>query len=375
MRSILFCTACLLMAAGAATARQPPVTVDLAGAPFVRIGVVDGPPEMTLGLVVGAVRLDDARVAVADRLAHAIRFFDERGAHVRSIGREGEGPAEFRDVTWLGACPDGVLLAPDPMLGRAARIGSADARFIGHVALPSIGFNAYLACPRAGEVVVLLATGGAAGARGQVSRRPAAIARFDLEAGVQDTLAVLPGTDFYYAERVAGFAPVPLGVRALAAAGGGYVYAAQNDGREVHVIDLATGRRNSFAHGLPQPPLTGAAVRAATDAFLERQPLERTRDMLRTVLAEAPGAEAHPRLMDLKADRDGRAWLRLPSAGAVTVWQVHGADGRHAGSVRLPSNVEPVDIGAAHLVAIETDELGVQMLRVYTAERRLIPFD
>jgi hypothetical protein len=282
---------------------------------------------------------------------------------------------EFRDVTWLGACPDGVLLATDPMLSRAMRLDAGDGRLLGHVTLPPVGFNAYLDCPRAGVVVVLVASGGAAPPGGRVSRRAASVERFDLEAGVHDTLAVLPGSDFYHAARVPGFAPVPLGVRALAAAGGGFVFAAQNDDREVHVIDLATGRRTPFAHGLPRPPLTAAAVRSATDAFLERQPLERTRELLRAVLAEAPGPEAHPRLMEMKADRDGRVWLRLPSTGAVAVWHVHAPDGRHVGSVRLPANVQPVDIGVAHLVAMETDELGVQILRVYTAEDRLLPFD
>ena len=61
----------------------------------------------------GVGRLSDGSVAVLDRLSAEIRIFDANGRHVRSMGRRGEGPGEFRSAWKLWVLPGDTLWAGD----------------------------------------------------------------------------------------------------------------------------------------------------------------------------------------------------------------------------------------------------------------------
>src|SRR5687768_145368 len=67
--------------------------------PVVTIGVVEGAPEYQLFRVRHALRLDDGSILVADGGSRELRFYDSTGRHIRSIGRDGEGPGEFRVIS------------------------------------------------------------------------------------------------------------------------------------------------------------------------------------------------------------------------------------------------------------------------------------
>jgi hypothetical protein len=71
---------------------------------------------------------------------HRIVVFDEEGEYLRSIGREGEGPGEFRypSLLWIR---DGRLAVYDSNQSRTL-IFSTDGTYLESVSLPLIGFNA-----------------------------------------------------------------------------------------------------------------------------------------------------------------------------------------------------------------------------------------
>ena len=72
-----------------------------------RIGLVNGPEEYAFtqidALLVGA----EGSIYVVDLHSQGIRQFDRNGQFVRWIGREGEGPGEFRSILGIGALSDG----------------------------------------------------------------------------------------------------------------------------------------------------------------------------------------------------------------------------------------------------------------------------
>ncbi|MEN8143922.1 MAG: 6-bladed beta-propeller, partial [Gemmatimonadota bacterium] len=68
----------------------------LSAAPVLDIGTLDGPDENQLFRVLMARRSTDGRIYVANTGTHEIRVFDSGGEHLRSFGREGDGPGEFR---------------------------------------------------------------------------------------------------------------------------------------------------------------------------------------------------------------------------------------------------------------------------------------
>jgi len=70
-------------------------------------------PDYTFGAV-AAVALDaDGRIYVADRSDSQIRVYSSDGALVQAIGREGQGPGEFRVPVDLGFGDDGALWVRD----------------------------------------------------------------------------------------------------------------------------------------------------------------------------------------------------------------------------------------------------------------------
>ena len=57
---------------------------------------------------------------VSEETAHQISVFDPSGAFVFAVGREGDGPGEFRNISSLAALPGGSVLVFDQRLGRAS---------------------------------------------------------------------------------------------------------------------------------------------------------------------------------------------------------------------------------------------------------------
>jgi len=86
------------------------------------IGVVDGPQELMFGEVTRLAADADGGVYVLDRQAVQIRHYDREGAHVRDVGRSGEGPGEYGYLS-LGMVVDpvGVLYVHDWGNGRIVR--------------------------------------------------------------------------------------------------------------------------------------------------------------------------------------------------------------------------------------------------------------
>jgi hypothetical protein len=355
----------LLIAVRGVVSQAAPVDISLLHSDPIRIGEADGRTGPLFVGVVGATLTPGGELVVADGGDHVIHFFDRSGRPLRSVGREGAGPGEFRYMAWFGGCVDGDLLAIDVVLGRATVL---DPRGGVRRTLETpewFRFNRVLSCG-AGKVLTVLADHPRSlGPPGRVTRFPAAVVRFELGTARPDTLAALAGTEFYFASGVQAFSPYPFGATAHAAAGGRFLYAAQDDEPFIRVVDPAARRSRTIEHRLPRPPVTAAAWRSAREAIIDRQPLPRTRQVLAQVLDEAPAPRSHPAFLELKADQDDRLWLRLPSTPAVT-WRVLDPSGRHLADVELPARTEILEIGRTHLIALERDDLDVQRILLYT---------
>lgn len=71
------------------------------GAPSVEIGTVEGETAYLLHQVADAIRLADGRIAVLNAGSHEVRLYGADGTYLGSIGREGDGPGEFRSPARL----------------------------------------------------------------------------------------------------------------------------------------------------------------------------------------------------------------------------------------------------------------------------------
>lgn len=87
---------------------------------FKDIGQADGPDEYSFGSV-GAVTFDrTGRMYVYDEQDKILRAYDANARYVRTIGRFGEGPGEFKDATDVTFVDDTVLAIRDASVSRVS---------------------------------------------------------------------------------------------------------------------------------------------------------------------------------------------------------------------------------------------------------------
>lgn len=77
------------------------------------IGVADGAEEYMLGEIADVALGRDGSLYVFDRQVPVVRQYDASGKFLRSIGRRGSGPGEYRSASGIAAMPDGRLLVWD----------------------------------------------------------------------------------------------------------------------------------------------------------------------------------------------------------------------------------------------------------------------
>jgi hypothetical protein len=84
-----------------------------------RIGVLEGPDELTFGRVDEIAPDASGGVYVFDGLTPALRYYDASGNYVRTLGGRGSGPGEYRDVALgLAVRRDGRIVLRDPRNSR-----------------------------------------------------------------------------------------------------------------------------------------------------------------------------------------------------------------------------------------------------------------
>ena len=81
--------------------------------------------QLVFGSAVGATRLGDGRLVVADGYESMVRFFGASGQPQTVTGRHGSGPGEFQSLAWLGQCGQDSIYVWDRMASRMSVIDQA----------------------------------------------------------------------------------------------------------------------------------------------------------------------------------------------------------------------------------------------------------
>jgi len=169
-------------------------------APLLRIGVVEGEVVYQFTGVVGATRLGDGSVVVADGGAQEVRYFGPDGGFRRAVGRRGGGPGEFTGLSGLGRDVSGRVWAYDFSLRRITWLDET-----GEITgLTSLGMEPAMINPVGAlpdGTFVLKQLWGAeqtSQASGTGLRRdPVAVVRFGVDGALLDTLGLFPGREVY----------------------------------------------------------------------------------------------------------------------------------------------------------------------------------
>jgi hypothetical protein len=91
----------------------------------------------SFGAISSIVRLRDGRLAVADGRALEIRMYDSTGSFVRSMGRRGQGPGEFRSLSSLFLLPGDTIVVTGVYEGEAMSYFAPTGEYVRRTTLPS----------------------------------------------------------------------------------------------------------------------------------------------------------------------------------------------------------------------------------------------
>jgi hypothetical protein len=337
--------------------------------PTLTIGAVDGNPALMFSLVQSALRLPDGGIVVADAGSNQLRFFDGAGRFVRAVGREGDGPGEFRFLGSIWRRPGDTLVVRD----FAPRLQYFDphGRYLGAMPLTALrGDVAGLA----EDGTLLLLNGRSHGREdaGRVLADSIVLTRYEPSEGTLTRLhSVLQERWGLHAGGYYSFPYLPFSAKGAWVVGDdrfiagsartGEVLVWQSDGRLVQRIRWSGARR----------PVTADDRVRYREAELASEEDPNQRRRTEQFLAEAPWADSMPAFRSLKLDTDGNLWVERYRAPWETQrsWQVFAADGRWLGRVETPSDFVVMDIGRDYLLGLWRDENDVEYVRMYPLEK------
>jgi hypothetical protein len=357
--------------------------------PDIAIGVTSGDPAYEFGEITSAVLMSDGRIVVADAQAAELKVYDSTGRHLRTVGRSGSGPGEYRRISALYRTRGDTLLVADPQNRRITRL-SPSLETLSTIMLQGIPWvrppNSTGGQPLRGYVVLqvkgvfdngsLLATSARGGAPTpevtNVSRDTLGLRLVNPAAGTTDSVgSVVAGQwfQFFPGDGSFTFGQPPWGhVESLAVARDRYYYGTAErfeieerspDGRLVRLIRVCE-----------QPNVIDARrINELIERYLGELPPEAVRSQ-EAALRGIPHPAVGPSYLRLLVDQADRLWVQHYTApGTSEVWRVLDREGRWLGSVQLPDGISLLDAANDHIVGRHTDELDVETIRTFRFER------
>ncbi len=310
------------------------------------------------GHVVGAARLSNGAVVVADGYELTITTFDSAGRRINSVGGRGGGPGEFQNITWLQQCSDGDVYALDHALTRMTVLegnGSTVRQF--SFSEPS----ATLDCSGKGFAILKVSD---VITEAPSEKSPRYMGQLILLSNSGDSVWAVSGI------------PVgenrPLGLKTRIALGDDRLYVGTSDSASVDVYDLSGRRQSALKVGGGVRSPTTHNYERAIDNLLAQLPggTAQVRDMFKQRLMAIPMPEHLPSYSDLFVDPDGLLWAVTSAPGDEhTDLQVVAPSGQEVGSLRLPLEMRVLEIGRSYILGAYLGEDGQEHVAVYHLRR------
>lgn len=328
--------------------------------------------------VFDAIRLGDGRIVIASGGTQELRIHAPDGRLLRTVGRAGAGPGEFRTPFWLGALPGDSIVAWDLGLRRFSVFTSAGDFARAVTPSGSLGILPEARGVMADGRLVLAASTGSQSlpAPGKARRDTLAYVLVDAAGEVADTLGVFPGAEMIMAGTPSTgllIRPLPFGRQTVAAVHGGRLYVGTGDRWEVAAYEPGRGLRSVYRIDRENLPVTREDVReyrrrlvtlGASSAQAKAQEEK--------LLDEAPYPATMPSFTGLEIDSEGNLWVQeaeKPGPAQGSRWTVLAPDGVVRATVRVPPRLSVKQIGTDWLLGVEVDEDEVEHVRVYRLTR------
>ncbi len=363
--------------------------------PSVSIGGGAAGSQYEFSRVVGAVRLRNGNLAVANVGTGEIRLFDSAGRFLKGGGRLGSGPGEFQVLGGLWRGVGDSLLAADIRAQRLAVFDSAGG-FVRHFALggrSGIAVQAEgrinLAIPQAwladGSVVGLEMPFSISQQREGRYRDTVTYLRFGPDGAARDTIGRFPGIEMDQMTLSFGGrtfptpSPVPLGRTTVVTARGTHVFVTTNGAWEVEERGTSGSRVRLIR--LAVPPIVVTPEDVETHRREQVQLLDGLPEMravppeLKTQMTDRVRSAKYPPTLPfiagIQAGSDGTLWVQEMGRPGEQRQQfaVFDSTGVFLGRVRAPPRFQPTTIGTNEMVGVWKDSDDVEHVRVYPIRR------
>ena len=341
--------------------------------PVFDLGSYDAEGPESFERVVGTRRLSSGVIVVAEGGARELRFFDEDGGHIRTVGRQGGGPGEFESLRFLRLWRGDSLVVHDGrrrtvslfdsagQFGRSFRLEPADSvRFpypVGLLAdgeLVARGFERRDGPPAPG-----------------VTRQVVPLHRFDLAGAFVGHGPRLAGDEIFVMmmgnDLDAGISAANMRFGHGTRLGVGPA--------DVVVMPSHRGELTWYSgggHTIRRIARWPAENQPVKDADWERNLEERTSsprmpENIKQAFREMPRANTMPLAEGIVVDDGGNVWLRdfrgpLDTTSSLTVLT---ADGELLGRVAVPFRFRPDHIGEDFVLGTWEDEDDIPHVQMY----------
>jgi hypothetical protein len=332
-------------------------------------GAVFEGPDYDFFRISGVSQLGDGTLVVANGGTRELRFYRQDGRFLRSVGRRGDGPGEFRDMWhhWLMAGDTVVVL--DRHARRLQHFGP-DGAFVRSTSIVTAPFTAEFSgafpWPQAvledGQVVVFVEPIPAPNPSSVL------VAIYRITEGGWDSVRVVTGSEDVYFIRSSARAAGAGATMAVADVARFRVDLFDPDGRLVSILSAT----------VPEIPVTAdvidAQVELDVDWFggLPSEQIEGRRSYY-----SARHGRFLPAIRDIFVDADERIWVErydVPARGPSR-WEVFERDGIWIGSVEMPEGLvrsreartaPQFSVASGRLAGVWRDpDTGVETVRVY----------
>jgi len=339
--------------------------------PSLRVGRIEGDPAYLFGDVVDAVRLADGRIFVADRQAQQVRVFDPRGRHLRTLGRTGDGPGEFRRLSDLSSLPgDSVaawdrqhgrltILTPDGELARVARTSWDRFNTLG--GLHHLGDRRFVMTGSLSSYYVEDRPSGT------IERPATSVHVIDAEGAIR-TFGSFPGLEIGF--HGTGFGRPPFGRSITVSAREGVVYVGTQETLEYRAYS-PEGRLLRIVRGPREDLVVDEGLRDAYWDYRRRRAILETPEQRREFadrVAATPFPPTRAAFSRLLVDSGGNVWVEhAPSREDLDPrsWRVFDPSGALLGLVRLPDRFRALEIGDDYVLGIWRDDLWVPYVQLH----------
>ena len=348
----------------------------IATIPVVDIGGADADRTVSFADIVGALLLPGGEFVVADGSDQALRFFDERGAHIRDVGRKGGGPGEYEQIYRIRHAGDSIVVL-DTELERITMLDHRGEYGRSFTLTGAVTGSRIEGRWIDGRFLFVEGSGVSSNMPIHMLRDTLTVLRVAGDGSPDSVLGSWPGS-----EKMAVTSPqfvssieLPYGKRSTIRVGGDGFLVGTAAAAQIDCYDSNGALRSSIRW-------------AANPDAVSSNEIDAWREMYRTRMVGAPPSFAaafgsatdiarfpstRPAYRTFVVTPDGELWVaRVPAWDAdddATEWDVFDANGRWLSAVRVPGGAELLDVRRDRLLTSWEDEDGVPHIRVYTLNR------